>query len=333
MKLNTPFLSSSLSRILGASLLALTVASPAAHAQATNFPTKSIRMLVPFGPGTTTDTIARMMADKMSNSLGQTIIIENKAGAGGTIGTAQVARSEADGYTILMGTVGTHAINNTLFSNINYDPIVDFEPIAFMGQTPTLLVVKNDSPYQSVKDLATASAKVPGITFASAGNGTSGHLAGELLKEKIGGEVMHIPYKEGSMALSDTMSGQVDFMFYHPSAVLPHIESGKLRAIGSSGASRSIAAPDVPSIAEQTGTDYDLVPWFMLYALSKTPDAVMQKLKDSATQAMNDPELIKGLKNLGLERGGENTHDLNQFAKTEIQKWADIVKNSGAKVN
>ncbi|MFW7342020.1 tripartite tricarboxylate transporter substrate binding protein [Pollutimonas sp. H1-120] len=316
-----------------AALIAAPFVFMAAPAQSSDYPSKAVRMVVPFGPGTTTDTISRLIAEKMSQQLGQSIVIDNRAGAGGTIGTAQVGRSTPDGYTIVMGTVGTHAINKELYSKRGYDPQVDFEPIAFVGQTPTILVVGGDSPYHSVKDLGTAAAKPPGITFSSAGSGTSGHLAGELLKDRLGGEMIHVPYKEGSMALQDVMSGEVQFMFYHPAAVLPHVKAGKLRAIGVSSSRRSIAAPDVPSVADQTNSDFDLVAWFMMYAPAGTPEPVMAALKKAAEVALADPELAAKLKAQGVEPGGEATKDLAKFETAEIQKWAALVKKSGAKVN
>ncbi|HLT99421.1 MAG TPA: tripartite tricarboxylate transporter substrate binding protein [Burkholderiaceae bacterium] len=307
--------------------------APSHASDTSDFPSKPLRMVVPFGPGTTTDTIARLVAERMGQELGQSIVIDNRAGAGGTIGTSQVARSPADGYTIVMGTVGTHAINKELYSKRGYDPEDDFQPIAFVGQTPTFLVVSGSSPFQSVKDLAAAAAKSPGITFSSAGSGTSGHLAGELLKDRLGGEMIHVPYKEGSMALQDVMSGEVQFMFYHPAAVLPHVKAGKLRAIGVSSSRPSIAAPEVPSIAGETNSDFDLVAWFMMYAPNGTPAPVMEKLQKAATVALADPDVVAKLKAQGVEPGGESTQDIGKFAKVEIEKWADLVRKSGAKVN
>lgn len=302
-------------------------------ARAEGFPDRPLKMVVPFGPGTSTDTVARIVASAMEKSLGQPVVVENRAGGGGTIGTAMVARSPADGYTIVMGTVGTHAINKKLYSNPGYDPQTDFTPIAFVGQTPTILVVKADSPIRSLKDLAEAAAKKPGVAFASAGSGTSGHLAGELLKARLGGEMVHVPYKEGGMALSDVMSGQVQFMFYHPAAVLPHIKSDKLRALGVSSARRSVAVPDVPTIAEQTGSDFDLVAWFMLYAPGATPEPVMAKLRAAASAALTDTEVASRLAGQGVEPGGEGTRDLARFGQDELTKWAELVTRSGAKVN
>lgn len=318
-------------RSLLAALTALALAPLGASAQ--DFPNRPIRMVVPFGPGTTTDIIGRVFAESMAKTLGQTIVVENKAGAGGNIGSDLVAKSPADGYTILMGTVGTHAINPGLYRRMPYDALKDFAPIGFAGYTPTLLVVSANSPYKTLKDLQAAAAGKPGVSFASAGNGTSGHLAGELLKVRLGGEMVHIPYKEGGMAVSDVMSGQVDFLFYHPAAVMPHIKAGKLRALGVSSAKRSAAAPDVPSIQEQGFGEFDLVPWFMLYAPAATPAPVLAKLRDAVTQAVTNPEVKAKLVAQGLEVPVLKPDELAPFNRAEITKWSELVKRSGAQVD
>ncbi|ARP81687.1 hypothetical protein CAL12_13270 [Bordetella genomosp. 8] len=303
------------------------------RAQAADYPDHPIKMIVPFGAGTTTDSVARIISDAMSKSLGQPVIVENRAGAGGSIGTEFVARAAPDGYTLVMGTVGTHAINKALYHRLGYDPIRDFAPIAMPGSTPTLLVVSASSPYRSLKDLATAAAQPAGISFASAGTGTSGHLAGELLKSRLGGTMVHVPYKEGSQALTDVMSGQVQFMFYHPIAVLPQIKAGKLRALGTSGAQRSAAAPDVPTIAEQTGSDFNLVAWFMVYAPAATPPAVLQKLRDATAGVLADPGVAAKLQGQGVEQGNIPASGLDAFGRDELAKWSTLVKQSGAQVD
>lgn len=303
-------------------------------AQSGEFPVRSVKLIVPFGPGTTTDTVSRMVAEAMSRSLGQPVIVENKAGSGGAIGTEIVAKAPADGHTLVMGTVGTHAINKALFKRLGYDPLRDFAPIALVGQTPTLLVVSTVSPLKSLRDVASAAAKSGGISFASAGNGTSGHLAGELLKARLGGgEIVHVPYKEGGLALSDVMSGQVQFMFYHPAAVLPHIRAGKLRALGVSGMQRSPAAPEIPTINEQVGGGFDLVAWFMLYAPAATPSPVLAKLRVTLNTVLSNPELMAKLAAQGVEKGNIEAAGLDNFAGREIEKWADLVKRSGAQVD
>jgi tripartite-type tricarboxylate transporter receptor subunit TctC len=261
------------------------------------------------------------------------VVVENRAGAGGGIGSDLVAKSPADGYTILMGTVGTHAINATLFKKLAYDPQRDFAPVAFAGYTPTLLVVSGSSPVKSLKDLADQARRPDGkVSFASAGNGTSGHLAGELLKARLGGEMTHVPYKDGALALSDVMGGQVQFMFYHPAAALPHIKSGKLRALGVSSAKRSPAAPEVPAIAE-SGFDFDLVAWFMVYAPAATPAPVLARLRDAAAQTLANAEIAGRLKAQGLELNAMRAEEMTAFGRSELAKWAELVRRSGAQVD
>jgi tripartite-type tricarboxylate transporter receptor subunit TctC len=323
-------------RVLALSLLGtgLLTALPAV-AQNNEFPSRAIKLLVPFGAGTTTDTVTRIIAEAMARQLGQSIVVENKAGAGGTIGTELVARSAGDGYTLVMGTVGTHAINKSLFRKLSYDPARDFAPIALIGQTPTLLVVSAGSPLKTIKDLAAAAAKPPGINFASAGNGTSGHLAGELLKTRLGGfgDMVHVPYKEGSQALSDVISGQAQFMFYHPAAVVPHIKAGRLRALGASSAQRSAAAPEVATISEQLGSQFDLVAWFMLYAPASTPAGILNKLRSTLSAVLDHPEVMQKLSAQGVEKGSVTSTELAGFVQAEISKWAELVKQSGAQVD
>jgi len=293
----------------------------------------TVRMVVPFGPGTTTDTVARVVAEGLGKSLKQTVVVDNRAGAGGSTGTDQVAKAAADGKTLVMGTVGTHAINASLFKKLPYDPMRDFAPVAFVGYTPTLLVVAAGSPVKSLKDLATLALRPEGVTFASAGNGTSGHLAGELLAQRLGGKMIHVPYKEGAVALTSVMAGQVDFMFYHPAAVNPQIKAGKLRALGASGSVRSAAAPEVPTLMEQGAKDFDLVAWFMLYAPAATPPAALATLRDASAQALAAPELMARLREQGIEQRPMKGDEMAPFNRVELGKWAELVKRSGAQVD
>jgi tripartite-type tricarboxylate transporter receptor subunit TctC len=307
---------------------ALLTLAGAAHAQ-----DAPLKMVVPFGPGTTTDTVARVVAEALGKNLKQTVIVDNRAGAGGSVGSDQVAKAPPDGRTLVMGTVGTHAINAALFRKLPYDTLRDFAPVAFIGYTPTLLVVGANSPAKSLKDLAALAARPEGVTFASAGNGTSGHLAGELLAQRLGGRMIHVPYKEGAVAMTSVMAGQADFMFYHPAAVMPQIKAGKLRALGASGAVRSAAASDVPTLMEQGIKDFDLVAWFMLYAPAATPPAVLAQLRSASSAALAQPDVEARLREQGIEQRALRADEMAPFNKLELVKWAELVKRSGAQVD
>jgi tripartite-type tricarboxylate transporter receptor subunit TctC len=292
-----------------------------------------LKMVVPFGPGTTTDIVARQVGEAVAAALGQPLLVDNKPGAGGTLGSDQVAKAPADGRTLLMGTVGTHAINPTLYRKLSYDALKDFVPIGLAGFTPTLLVVAANSPLKTLADLAAEAAKPAGVSFASAGNGTSGHLAGELLAARLGGRMVHVPYNQGGQALTDVMGGQVQFMFYHPAAVLPHLKSGKLRALGASSARRSAAAPEVPALQELGVADFDLVAWFMVYAAAATPTAEVTRLRDAMQRAMARPEVTAKLAELGVETRPLAAAELAAFGQQEVRRWAEAVRRSGAQVD
>jgi tripartite-type tricarboxylate transporter receptor subunit TctC len=294
---------------------------------------KPIKLIVPFGPGTSTDIVSRAVGDELGKALGQTVIVENRAGAGGTVATAAVAAAEADGHTLVMGTVGTHAINGALYRKLSYSALKDFAPVAYVGATPTLLVVAAASPVTNLRELRAEMAKAGGVSYASAGNGTSGHLAGALLEARLGGQAVHVPYKEGGQALTEVMAGQPLFMFYHPAAVLPHIKAGKLRALGTSSAKRSAAAPEVPALMEQGVADFDLVAWFMLYAPAATPQPVLARLREAAARALANPALKERLAGQGVETRLMTAQEMAEFGTREAAKWAEAVKTSGAQID
>lgn len=314
-------------------LTAAAVLSLAQQAVAQDYPSRPLKLVVPFGAGTTADIVARVLGEGIAQQMGQPVVVENRAGAGGNIGVDSVARASADGYTILLGTVGTHAINPTLYHKASNDALKDFAPIGFAGSTPTLLIVSANSPYKTLKDLRSAALGGKSLSFASAGNGTSGHLAGELLKVRLGGDMVHVPYKEGATALNDVIAGQVDFMFYHPVAALSHIRANKLRALGASTAQRTSIAPDVPTIQEQGVERFDLMAWMMLYAPAKTPPAVLAKLRDATSKAVMTEGTKSKLIALGLDVPPMDERQLLQFSKAEAEKWSAIVKLSGAHID
>lgn len=313
-------------QIIAATALALLASG--ASAQGSGRP---LKLVVPFAAGTSTDIVGRVLAEALGRQLGQTVIVENKPGAGGTIGSEMVARAGADANTLLMGTVGTHAINPTLYKKLPYQPLRDFVPLGFAGATPTLLVVPASAPWKGVADLRQASGK--SVSFASAGNGTSGHLAGETLNIRLGKDFVHVPYRDGAQALTELMGGNVQFMFYHPAAVLPHIRAGKLRALGASSAKRSAAAPDVPTLAEQGVADFDLVAWFMLYAPASMPAAQRDALRDATQAVLAQPEVREKLAAQGIESAAMNASEMATFGTAEVAKWGEAVKRSGAQVD
>ncbi|MDF3822565.1 tripartite tricarboxylate transporter substrate binding protein [Leptospira sp. 96542] len=313
-------------RLMIASLL---LASQAARAQAPG--ARAVKIVVPFGAGTTTDIVGRVLADGLGKQLGQPVIVDNKPGAGGSIGSDQVAKAAPDGQTLVLGTVGTHAINASLFKNLSYDPQRDFVPLGFVGATPTLLVVPASSSWKNVADLARATD--PNVNFASAGNGTSGHLAGELLNVRLGKNFVHVPYRDGAQAMTELMAGNVQFMFYHPAAVLPHIRAGKLRALGVSSAKRSAAAPEVPTLMEQGVPDFDLVAWFMLYAPSGLAAARRDALRKATRAVLAQPETREKLAAQGIEQAEMSDSAMASFGAAEIAKWGEAVKRSGAQIN
>ncbi|WP_295853385.1 tripartite tricarboxylate transporter substrate binding protein [uncultured Xylophilus sp.] len=294
-------------------------------------PSRPVRLVVPFGAGTSTDIVGRLLADALARPLGQPVVVENKPGAGGAIGSEQVARAAADGQTLLLGTVGTHAINPGLYRRLPYRPLQDFVPLGFVGATPTLLAVPAASAWKSLDDLRRADDTA--ASFASAGNGTSGHLAGELLNVRLGKRFVHVPYRDGAQALNELVAGNVQFMFYHPAAVLPQVRAGRLRVLGVSSARRSAAAPDVRTLVEQGVPDFDLVAWFMLYAPAAVPAMVLDRLRDATRQVLAQPEVRDKLTQQGLELAAMDDAAMRAFATAEIARWGEAVQRAGAQVD
>ncbi len=309
---------------------ALALAPFAVQAQAA-FPSKALTIVVPFSAGGTTDILARVVGQYMSKDLGQPVIIDNRAGAGGNIGAQMVARAAPDGYTLLMGTVGTHAINQSLYKKMPFDPIKDFAPITRVALVPNLLVANPGQPYKSVKELIAYAKANPGkVTFASSGSGTSIHLSGEMFSQMAGVEMQHIPYKGSAPALTDLLGGQTAIMFDNMPSVIGHVKAGKLRPLAVTTPQRSPALPDVPTIAEAGVPGYSATSWFGLLAPASTPAPVIAKLNASILKALADPEVKKKMAEQGAEPHGEKPEQFAEFIRSETAKWGQTVKKSGA---
>jgi tripartite-type tricarboxylate transporter receptor subunit TctC len=314
-------------------LLALLLLTLAGLSHAQTWPTRPIRLVVPFAAGGTTSILGRAMADKLAPLLGQPVVVDNRPGAGGNVGMDAVAKSEPDGYTLLMGPIGL-AINPALYNKMSFDPIRDLAPIGLYAGVPNLLVVHPSVPAQSLKELIALFKANPGkYNYASNGNGTSSHLAAEMLKSSAGVDIVHIPYKGGAPAMADLLAGQVTMLFDQMPAVLPQVKGGKVRALGVSSAQRSAAAPDVPSLAEAGLPGFDMTVWFGLLAPARTPPAVLQRVNAEMGKVLQDPEFRTFLAGLGVSPLGGSPDAFASFIQAETQRWAQVVKASGARID
>jgi tripartite-type tricarboxylate transporter receptor subunit TctC len=320
-----------LTRILLGALVAACVMS-SAHAQ--NYPSKPITLVVPFPPGSTTDLVGRILQDELGKAVGQTVVIENRGGAGGGVGTEAVARSAPDGYTLLMGTIGTHSINPAVYNKINYDPIKDFEPVIQFGTAPNVLVVHPDLPIKSVADLIAYIKANPGkVNYGSSGNGTSNHLSGAMFVARNGLQATHIPYKGGAEAITGLLRGDLQFMFYHYLPLLGHIKEGKLRAIANTNATRIAALPDVPVMKEAGMDDFEVSAWFGVWAPAKTSKDVVAKLNQATLKIINSPEVKAKLMAQGIDPVAGAPEDLLKLNQAELARWAKAVQQAGAKLS
>jgi tripartite-type tricarboxylate transporter receptor subunit TctC len=311
--------------------LALSITS-AAFAQA--WPTKPVRIVVPFLPGGTTDILARAIGFDLTKEWSQSIIVENRPGAGGNIGAEAVAKSPADGYTLLMGTVGTHGINPSVYQKMPYDAIKDFAPVTLVALMPNMLVVHPSVTVKSVGELIALAKKRPGrLTFASSGNGTSIHLSGALFETLAGVDMVHVPYKGSSPAVTDLLAGQVNMMFDNMPSALPHVKSGKLRALAVTSAKRSPAMPELPTIAEAGVKGYEASSWFGVLAPAGTPKDVVAKVNGAILKSLSTPDIKEKLSSQGAEPAGDTPEKFAAFIRAEIDKWAKVVMASGATID
>ena len=312
----------------------LLLAALTATAQAQTWPSKPIKYIVPFAAGGTTDILARTISDKLSIALGQPVIVENKPGAGGGVGAAETAKAPPDGYTIMGGTISTHAINATLYSNLPYDPVKDFVAITLIARVPNMLVINNDIPAKDVAELIKLMKASPGKwNFASSGNGTSQHLSGELFKGMAGVDMQHIPYKGSPPALSDVMGGQVSMTFDNITTAWTLAKGGKLRALAVTTAKRSPIAPDVPTLGESGLPGYEIGSWQGVFAPAGTPPDIVKRLNAEIVKIINLPDIQKKLLDLGAEPVANSSEEFTAFVKVEVVKWGEVVKKSGAKVD
>jgi tripartite-type tricarboxylate transporter receptor subunit TctC len=313
--------------------VALLLCAAASAASAQNYPSKPIKYIVPFQPGGTTDILGRIVAFKLQEAWGQPVVVENRPGAGGAVGAELTAKAPPDGYTIMGGTISTHAINASVYDKLPYDPIKDFEPVTQLAQQPNMLVVHPSIPANNVQELIALLKKNPDkYTYSTSGNGTSAHLAGELFKSMSGTQMQHVPYKGSPQAIADALAGQVSMSFDNISTAYPPAKSGKLRALAVTTAKRSSLAPEVPTMAESGLKGYELGSWHGVFAPAKTPKEIVQKLNAEIVKAVHAADVKDKLAALGVEPVGTSVAEFSAFVRAEVPKWAKVVKESGAKV-
>ena len=322
-------------RLLATAAWALCATTPgAAFAQADASPSKPIKWIVPFPPAGAMDSIARTLAEHMGRKLGQTFVIENRPGAGGNIGADAVAKSAPDGYTMMIVANGM-AVNKFLYGKLSYDPVKDFTPVSLVAVVPNVLVTNAaNTKAKTVADVIAQARAQPGkVTYASAGNGTSIHLAGELFASMAQVDMLHVPYKGSGPAVTDLIGGQVDYMFDSVTSAVPHIRSGKLRAIAVTTVKRSSALPDVPTIAEAGLPGYDLSPWFAVYMPAGAPRPVVAKINAALVEAMKLPEVKVRFAAIGAEPIGSTPEQLAAHLEAEMAKWGKIIQARGIRAD
>jgi tripartite-type tricarboxylate transporter receptor subunit TctC len=312
-------------------LLAVAATSLALPALAQGYPNKPIKLVVGYAAGGATDVIARLVGQKMGDSMGQPVVIDNRAGANSNLGAEVVARAPADGYSVYVFTIA-NTINATLYDKLSYDPQKDFDPVGLIAKVPNILVVNNDLPVKTLAEyVAFAKAQPQGITFASSGSGSSIHLSAEMFKMVAKLNMLHIPYRGSAPAVTDLIGGQVQSMFDNAPSALPHIQGGRLRAVAITSLQRSPLLPDVPTVAESGYAGFDVQSWFGLAVPHGTPKPVVDKLNAELNKALALPEVKKRLAEMGASPAGGTATDMRGFIGSEVKRWQAVVKASGAK--
>lgn len=322
-------------RILwSAALLLQALLSSIPHRTAAQeYPTRSVFLVVPFAAGGGTDVVARLIAERLREDLNQTVIVENRPGVGGTLGSQTVARATADGHTLLVGTVATHAIAPGLYRRLQYDAVKDFAPIALLANAPNILVVHPSVPANSVKDLIALAKSRPGeLNYGSAGVGSPAHLAGELFKSMAGVDMVHVPYRGGALAVTDLLSGRLSVMFAGPAETLEHVRSGTLRALAVTTPQTSPLTPDLPTVSEAGVPGYGLDLWIGAFAPAGTPKEVVAKLNASMVRALRDPMVRERMAALGLEPIGNSPEAFEAYVRAQAERWTKLVAEFGITV-
>ena len=305
-----------------------------AAVQAQAWPSKPIRYIVIFAPGGTTDILARLIAPKLSDALGQPVVVENRPGAGGNVGAEMLAKAAPDGYTIGSGTVSSHAINATLYSKLPYDPVKDFSPITMLATLPNMLVVHPSLGVNNVAELiALLKANPNKYSFGSAGNGTSQHMSGEMFKTMTGTSMQHIPYKGSGPMIPDLLAGTISMSFENITTAYPPVKQGRLKALAVTTSKRSFVAPDVPTMQEAGLAGYDITSWQALFAPAGVPKEIIARLHAETAKALKAPDVAKRLEELGLDAGGMPPEELAALIRSDIPRLGKVVRDSGAKVD
>jgi tripartite-type tricarboxylate transporter receptor subunit TctC len=293
------------------------------------FPTTTVKFVVPFPAGGTTDLLARVFAQRMAEAWGQAVVVENRAGAGGVIGSEVVARLPPDGHSIVIGTIGTHGVSTSLVKNLPFHPERDFAPVTLLATLPNVLAVNPNIPAGNLRELIAYAKQNPGkLSYASAGAGTASHIAGEYFKRIAGIDVVHVPYKGSAPALADLIAGHVSYTFDYMPSALPAVTSGKLRALATTGPSRSRAAPDIPTVIEQGLPDFNVVTWYAIYAPAGTPKQVLRTIRDTFAKAALEPDVIRRMDAAGVDLVVGTPEELAAFQHAEIERWSKFIRES-----